>query len=113
MTSLVTTVRSFILRTRSLWTKGRWRRRKLPRVVRPTRTALCARRLRHTIPERSDQVAYRARRGSAAAPPVFDPGRYEDRNVVEPAFARLEQFRVSCAAEVGPRCGPTLGVFNV
>jgi transposase len=59
-----------------------------------TRAALRARRPRHTIPERCDQVAHRARRGSAGGrPPAFDIERYKHRNVVERAFTRLKQFR--------------------
>ena len=48
----------------------------------------------HTIPERSDQQAARARRGSRGGrPPGFDPNRYRQRNVVERAFNRLKQWR--------------------
>jgi transposase len=48
----------------------------------------------HTIPERSDQQAARARRGPRGGrPPGFDPNRYRQRNVVERAFNRLKQWR--------------------
>jgi transposase len=48
----------------------------------------------HTIPERSDQQAARARRGSRGGrPPGFDRDRYRQRNVVERAFNRLKQWR--------------------
>ena len=48
----------------------------------------------HTIPERSDQQAARARRGSRGGrPPGFDRERYRGRNVVERAFNRLKQWR--------------------
>ncbi|WP_170323990.1 transposase [Cryptosporangium phraense] len=45
-------------------------------------------------PERSDQVARRAAKGSAGSrPPVFDPVINRQRNLVERCFNRLEQFR--------------------
>ncbi len=60
----------------------------------PTRRALRRRRIRHTIPERRDQVARRAGRGSAGGrPPVFDAQVYRQRNVVERCFNRLKQWR--------------------
>ncbi|WP_353051490.1 IS5 family transposase [Streptomyces sp. RTGN2] len=44
----------------------------------------------HTIPERADQKANRARRGSRGGrPPVFDREVYKHRNVVERCFSRL------------------------
>ncbi len=47
-----------------------------------------------TIPERRDQQANRARRGSAGGrPPAFDKTTYRRRNVVERCFNRLEQYR--------------------
>jgi transposase len=59
-----------------------------------TRTALRSRRIRTVIPERSDQAAYRAARGSRGGrPPAFDPETYKGRNVVERAFGRLKQWR--------------------
>jgi transposase len=52
------------------------------------------RRIAHTIPERSDQRAARARRGSGGGrPPRVDAVRYRQRNVVERAIARLKQHR--------------------
>jgi transposase len=52
------------------------------------------RRIAHTIPERSDQQAARARRGSRGRrPPRVDAVRYQQRNVVERAIARLKQHR--------------------
>jgi transposase len=45
----------------------------------------------HTIPERSDQRARRARR--PGRPLGFDRARYRGRNVVERCFNRLKQFR--------------------
>lgn len=48
----------------------------------------------HTIPERSDQIAARARRGSRGGrPPAFDREIYKRRNVIERCFNRLKQFR--------------------
>jgi transposase len=59
-----------------------------------TRALLRRRGIAHTIPERSDQVASRIRRGSRGGrPPSFDPVRYRQRNVVERAFNRLKQQR--------------------
>ena len=59
-----------------------------------TRRMLRRRGLSHTIPEKSDQVAARARRGSAGGrPPNVDHARYKKRNVVERCFARLKQWR--------------------
>ncbi len=47
-----------------------------------------------TIPERADQVAGRARRGSRGGrPPGFDPEVYKCRNVVERCFNRLKHWR--------------------
>ena len=45
----------------------------------------------HTIPERSDQRARRARRPGRLL--AFDRERYRGRNVVERCFNRLKQFR--------------------
>jgi transposase len=59
-----------------------------------TRTALRARRIKATIPERRDQQKHRADKGSRGGrPPNFDSERYRDRNVVERCFNRLKQFR--------------------
>lgn len=59
-----------------------------------TRTALRARRIKATIPERRDQQKHRAAKGShGGRPPNFDSERYRDRNVVERCFNRLKQFR--------------------
>ena len=45
---------------------------------RTNRAALRARRIPHTIPERDDHRAYRARRGAPGGrPPAFDRGRTE------------------------------------
>ncbi|GIM64697.1 hypothetical protein Pve01_83950 [Planomonospora venezuelensis] len=45
----------------------------------------------HTIPERADQMAGRARRGHRSC--AFDPVRYRRRNVVERCFNRLKHFK--------------------
>lgn len=59
-----------------------------------TRKALRARRIRVTIPERSDQVARRQAKGSRGGrPPAFDDQAYRARNVVERFFARIKQWR--------------------
>jgi transposase len=59
-----------------------------------TRTALRRRGIAVTIPERSDQIARRAAKGSAGGrPPAFDPVIYRQRNLVERCFNRLKQFR--------------------
>jgi transposase len=58
------------------------------------RRLLRQRRIAHTIPERSDQRQARARRGARGGrPPLVDPVRYQQRNVVERAIARLKQHR--------------------
>jgi transposase len=52
------------------------------------------RRIAHTIPERSDQQAARARRGLGVAGRRWSTTlRYRQRNVVERAIARLKQHR--------------------
>lgn len=59
-----------------------------------TRAALRRRGIAFTSPEKSDQIARRKAKGSRGGrPPVFDPDRYADRNVVERCFNRLKQFR--------------------
>jgi transposase len=59
-----------------------------------TRDALRGRGIAFTSPERSDQIARRAAKGSRGGrPPAFDPAMYADRNVVERCFNRLKQFR--------------------
>ena len=59
-----------------------------------TRTELRSRRIKHTIPERSDQIARRKAKGSTGGrPPAFDPALYGLRNTVERGFNRLKQWR--------------------
>lgn len=59
-----------------------------------TRTALRKRRIKHTIPERDDQITRRRAKGSAGGrPPSFDGEIYKQRNTVERGFNRLKQWR--------------------
>lgn len=59
-----------------------------------TRNELRQRRIAHTIPERSDQIARRKAKGSRGGrPPGFDPGAYKKRNAVERSYLRLKQWR--------------------
>ncbi len=59
-----------------------------------TREALRQRRIPHTIPERSDQIARRKAKGSRGGrPPSFDAEKYKRRNVVERSYVRLKQWR--------------------
>lgn len=59
-----------------------------------TRTALRAKKIPHTIPERRDQIAQRKAKGSRGGrPPSFDPQIYRERNTVERGFNRLKQWR--------------------
>ena len=59
-----------------------------------TRTELRSRRIKHTIPERSDQIARRQAKGSIGGrPPAFDTDLYGLRNTVERGFNRLTQWR--------------------
>ena len=58
------------------------------------RAFLTRRGITATIPERADQKAGRARRGSAGGRPrAFDPEAYKGRNVVERCFNKLKQWR--------------------
>jgi putative transposase len=59
-----------------------------------TRRELRRRRIRHTIPERCDQVKRRKDKGTAGGrPPNFDAERYKLRNAVERGFGRFKQWR--------------------
>ena len=69
-----------------------WRtRRTRTRAREPT----CAgRRIKHTIPERRDQIAHRKAKGSRGGrPPGFDAETYKLRNTVERSFNRFKQWR--------------------
>ena len=59
--------------------------------ARAFRRYLRARGIGHTIPERTDQLAGKARRGEP--PCAFDRQVYRRRNVVERCFHRLKQWR--------------------
>ena len=62
--------------------------------ARSHRTLLRARGIKAVIPEPSDQVRNRKRRGSRGGrPPVFDALAYRDRNVVERSFNTVKQWR--------------------
>lgn len=59
-----------------------------------TRNQLRSRRIPHTIPQRSDQIAQRRAKGSRGGrPPSFDPHTYKKRNTVERSYLRLKQWR--------------------
>ena len=59
-----------------------------------TRTELRRRGIRAVIPEKSDQIGARKRRGSRGGrPPGFDAVAYRGRNVVERSFALAKQWR--------------------
>jgi putative transposase len=59
-----------------------------------TRRQLRRRRVKHTIPERRDQIAARKAKGSAGGrPPRFDAEIYQQRNTIERAFNRVKQWR--------------------
>jgi transposase len=60
----------------------------------PTAHTCAAAESRATIPERRDQQANRARRGSRGGrPPAFDKVAYKRRNVVERCLNRFKQYR--------------------
>jgi transposase len=70
------------------------RRRTWSRRTRPIRAQLRRRRIKTTIPERTDQQANRARLGNKGGrPPTFDPETYQGRNVIERCINKLTQFR--------------------
>lgn len=59
-----------------------------------TREMLRTKKIRHTIPERRDQIERRHAKGSRGGrPPDFAPAIYRDRNTVERGFNRLKQWR--------------------
>lgn len=62
--------------------------------ARNTRELLARRHIKATIPQPSDQIAHRKRRGSAGGrPPAFDAEDYKNRHVVEGSFATVKQWR--------------------
>ena len=81
---------------------GRGRPRTRPDAVigdkayssRGTRAMLRSRGIKAVIPQPSDQIAHRKRRGSAGGrPPAFDPVTYKGRNVIERSFNDHKQWR--------------------
>ena len=61
---------------------------------RGNRALLRAKRTKTVIPQPSDQIGHRLRRGSAGGrPPAFDPTAYKGRNVVERSFNDHKQWR--------------------
>ena len=61
---------------------------------RATRAKLRRRRIVAVIPEPSDQIAHRKRRGShGGRPPAFDAEDYKHRNVIERNFNVVKQWR--------------------
>lgn len=61
---------------------------------RANRELLRAMRVTTVIPQPSDQIAHRKRRGSAGGrPPAFDAATYKGRNVVERSFNDHKQWR--------------------
>lgn len=62
--------------------------------ARAHRAHLRSRGIKTVIPERSDQIGHRQRRGRAGGRPVdFDAETYKQRNVVERGFNRIKQWR--------------------
>jgi transposase len=58
------------------------------------RAYLRRRGIRAVIPVKDDQQHHRRARGRRGGrPPVFDAGRYRERNTVERCFSKLRQFR--------------------
>ena len=61
---------------------------------RANRALLRARRVKTVIPQPSDQIANRVRRGSRGGrPPAFDSLAYKGRNVIERSFNDHKQWR--------------------
>jgi putative transposase len=61
---------------------------------RATRARLRRRGITAVIPEPSDQIAHRRRRGSRGGrPPRFDDADYKGRNVIERSFNIVKQWR--------------------
>jgi transposase len=83
---------------------------------RANRAALRARRIPHTIPERDDQKANRARRGARGGrPPAFDRARYRQRNRVERLMNRRKQFRAVATRydKLAARYAATVAVADI
>lgn len=77
------------------------------------RRELRRRKIRHTIPEKTDHRAHRLNRGSAGGrPPGFDRELYRKRNTVERAINKLKQFR-AVATRYDKRAYIYLGTVTV
>ena len=62
--------------------------------ARSHRALLRSRGIKTVIPEPSDQICHRQRRGSRGGrPPAFDAETYRGRNVVERSFNTIKQWR--------------------
>jgi putative transposase len=81
---------------------GRGRPRTRPDAVladkayssRAIRALLRQRGIKSVIPQPSDQIAHRRRRGSRGGrPPALDPAAYKNRNVIERSFNDHKQWR--------------------
>ena len=58
------------------------------------RTMLAGRGIKAVIPQKSNEIAARQRKGSAGGrPPAFDAETYKGRNVVERSFNTAKQWR--------------------
>ena len=80
---------------------------------RGNRRALSKRGIKVTIPERSDQLANRQRRGSAGGRPyAFDAGVYKGRNVVERCFSWIKHWR-AIATRYDKKATNYLGALTV
>ena len=65
-----------------------------PTRVEPSAPELRRRGIAAVIPEPSDQIAHRKRRGSRGGrPPAFDAADYKGRNVIERGFNTTKQWR--------------------
>src|SRR5262245_66164364 len=75
---------------------------------RAIRCYLRRRRIKATIPQKSDQQKTRREKGSAGGrPPAFDPEAYKQRNTTERTINRLKAFRA-----VGMRTDKREFVYN-
>jgi transposase len=83
---------------------------------RANRAALGARGIPHDIPEKDDQIANRARKGSRGGrPPNFRPERYSQRNNIERLMNRRKQFRAVATRydKLASRCRATVQIADI